>query len=183
MFHASAMPDLLLTSLRSQKSSTRTAKALKPDASVSPATGLHGDSLASCMQVTAVVICEAAGPWGLVSTIEGIMATQAEKSLSGFLAFCTARCKGEALSDYTLDAEFMDEEFLDAAETLSVASSGDFGGGVLAVNDRASVLGPLQHIGVCQITGCTNWLAATRQLCSYSAQHIDFSFWLRLILM
>jgi hypothetical protein len=40
------------------------------------------------LQVTAVVTCEAAGPWGLITTIEGIMATQAEKSVSGFLDFC-----------------------------------------------------------------------------------------------
>lgn len=80
------------------------------------------------MQVTAVVTCEAAGPWGLITTIEGIMATQAEKSVSGFLAFCTARCKGEPLPEYApSDAEYMDE-FLDAAETLSMASSGDLGG-------------------------------------------------------
>jgi len=80
------------------------------------------------VQVTAVVTCEAAGPWGLITTIEGIMATQAEKSVSGFLAFCTARCKGEPLPEYARsDAEYMDE-FLDAAETLSMASSGELGG-------------------------------------------------------
>ena len=144
---------------------------------------MHGNSLASCMQVTAVVFCEAAGPWGLISTIEGIMATQAEKSVAGFLAFCTARCKGEALSDFTLDADFMDEEFLDAAETLSIASSGDFGGGALAVFDRASVLGSLQHIGVCQITGCTNWHAAPVQLRLLLAQPIELSFRLHISFM
>lgn len=160
------------------------AEALEAYASVSAATGLHGDSLASCMQVTAVVFCEAAGPWGLISTIEGIMATQAEKSVAGFLAFCTARCKGEALSDFTLDADFMDEEFLDAAETLSIASSGDFGGGALAVFDRVSVLGPLQHIGVSsQITGCTNWLAAPVQLRLLLAQRIGLSFRLHITFM
>ena len=77
-----------------------------------------------------MVICEAAGPWGLISTIEGLMASQAEKSVASFLAFCAARCKGEPFAEYAADAEFA-EEFLDAAETLSIASSGDLGGGLL----------------------------------------------------
>ncbi len=81
------------------------------------------------LQVSAVVTCEAAGPWGLVSTIESIMATQAEKSVSGFLDFCRARCKGEPLPAYASDTEFL-EEFLDAAETLSIASSADLGSGM-----------------------------------------------------
>ena len=76
------------------------------------------------------MMCEAAGPWGLISTIEGLMAGQAEKSVSSFLAFCTARCKGEPFAEYASEAEFA-EEFLDAAETLSIASSGDLGGGPL----------------------------------------------------
>lgn len=80
------------------------------------------------LQVSAVVTCEAAGPWGLISTIESIMATQAEKSVAGFLDFCTARCKGEPLPEYASDTEYL-EEFLDAAETLSIASSADLGGG------------------------------------------------------
>ena len=57
------------------------------------------------------------------------MATQAEKSVAGFLDFCTARCKGEPLPQYASDTEYL-EEFLDAAETLSMASSGDLGSGV-----------------------------------------------------
>ena len=84
------------------------------------------------MQVTALVMCEAAGPWGLISTIEGLMAGQAEKSVSSFLSFCAARCKGEPFAEYASDAEFA-EEFLDAAETLSIASSGDLGGGPLCL--------------------------------------------------
>ena len=81
------------------------------------------------LQVSAVVTCEAAGPWGLISTIESIMATQAEKSVAGFLDFCIARCKGEPLPEYGSDTEYL-EEFLDAAETLSIASSADLGGGM-----------------------------------------------------
>lgn len=85
-------------------------------------------------------MCEAAGPWGLITTIEGLMAGQAEKSVSSFLVFCTARCKGEPFAEdkgepfaeYASDVEFA-EEFLDAAETLSIASSGDLGGGPLCL--------------------------------------------------
>ena len=90
-------------------------------------------------QVTAVVTCEAAGPWGLISTIEGIMATQAEKSVAGFLDFCVARCKGEPLPVYAPDAEVL-EEFLDAAETLSVASSADLGSGASLPHVSAAIL-------------------------------------------
>lgn len=93
-------------------------------------------------QVTAVVTCEAAGPWGLISTIEGIMAQQAEKSVTGFLAFCTARCKGEPVPEYASDVEFIDE-FLDAAETLSIASSGDLGGWYFHLSYLQSCLQPL----------------------------------------
>lgn len=87
-------------------------------------------------QVSAVVTCEAAGPWGLISTIESIMATQAEKSVAGFLDFCIARCKGEPLPQYASDTDHL-EEFLDAAETLSMASSADVGNGTLTVSSSA----------------------------------------------
>ena len=87
-------------------------------------------------QVSAVVTCEAAGPWGLISTIESIMATQAEKSVAGFLDFCIARCKGEPLPQYASDTDHL-EEFMDAAETLSMASSADVGNGTLTVSSSA----------------------------------------------
>ncbi|EIE24777.1 hypothetical protein COCSUDRAFT_62188 [Coccomyxa subellipsoidea C-169] len=70
-------------------------------------------------EVTAKVLCAAAGPWGLVSTIEGIMAQQAQASVQSFLEFCAQKCKQETqqLPGYTSDAETV-EFYQDAADTF-----------------------------------------------------------------
>ena len=44
------------------------------------------------LQVEATVICTASGPWGLVSTIEGIMVDQSVASVGVYLKFCKTRC-------------------------------------------------------------------------------------------
>ena len=36
--------------------------------------------------------CEAAGPWGMVGTIEGIMADQATAAIKKFMDFCAIQC-------------------------------------------------------------------------------------------
>ncbi len=71
------------------------------------------------LQVTAKVLCAAAGPWGLVSTIEGIMAQQAQASVQSFLEFCSQKCKQDTqqLPGYTSDAETV-EFYQDAADTF-----------------------------------------------------------------
>jgi hypothetical protein len=74
--------------------------------------------------VTAKVLCAAGGPWGLVSTIEGIMAQQALASVQSFLNFCTEKCTEgtQQLRGYTSDAETV-EFYQDAAETFLGAHS------------------------------------------------------------
>ncbi|BDA49197.1 hypothetical protein COCOBI_13-3070 [Coccomyxa sp. Obi] len=92
---------------------------------------VHNSAAQPGCEVTAKVVCAAAGPWGLVSTIEGIMAQQAEKSVQSFLEFCAERCRegAQALPDYLSDADTV-ELFQDAAESLLGAypSSGDLAG-------------------------------------------------------
>ena len=43
-------------------------------------------------QVSSEAECSAAGPWGLVATIEGIMAREAQASMTQFLDYCAAEC-------------------------------------------------------------------------------------------
>jgi hypothetical protein len=95
-----------------------------------------------CVQVTATVTCEAAGPWGLVSTIEGIMAQQAEASVKSFLNFCAARCAAspevQLLPDYASDTDTLDV-FQDAAESLTTMTSSHVSG-VLTTFERRIVV-------------------------------------------
>ena len=44
------------------------------------------------LQVRSEAECSAAGPWGLVSMIEGIMAQEASKSMTRFLEYCAHEC-------------------------------------------------------------------------------------------
>ena len=84
-------------------------------------------------QVFAKVICAAAGPWGLIGTIENIMAEQAAESVRDFLHFCVQRCMthdAEQAVDvqpdfvsYGSDLESSYELFQDALETASQAYS------------------------------------------------------------
>ncbi len=43
-------------------------------------------------QMRVDISCAAAGPWGLVGTIEDAMAAQARSTIDGFLAFCVSWC-------------------------------------------------------------------------------------------
>ena len=80
------------------------------------------------------VTCAAAGPWGLITTIENLMAEQAAESVRDFLHFCAQRCLTHAgggdqalvdaqpdLAGYASDLESSYELFQDAAETMSIA--------------------------------------------------------------
>ena len=90
--------------------------------------GLHAGR-----QVLARVTCAAAGPWGLITTIENIMAEQAADSVRDFLHYCAQRCMMHRaaeqplldaqpeLAGYASDLESSYELFQDAAETMSVA--------------------------------------------------------------
>ena len=55
------------------------------------------DSGAQCM-VLAQATCEAAGPWGMIGTIEGIMAEQAAKAIQKFLRYCSSRAADKAVA-------------------------------------------------------------------------------------
>lgn len=85
------------------------------------------------MQVTAKVLCSAAGPWGLVSTIEGIMAQQAYASVQSFLDFCAQKCTAGAqpLPEYASDADTV-ELFQDAAESF-LGGPGELSGAAQSV--------------------------------------------------
>ena len=48
--------------------------------------------------------CAAAGPWGLVGTIEEAMAAQARASVEGFLAFAVSWCERGAAAAAAVDA-------------------------------------------------------------------------------
>ena len=43
-------------------------------------------------QVSSEAECSAAGPWGLTAMIEGIMAREAQASMTQFLDYCAAEC-------------------------------------------------------------------------------------------
>ena len=43
-------------------------------------------------KVAAEAECSAAGPWGMIGMIEGIMASEATQSISRFLNYCAAEC-------------------------------------------------------------------------------------------
>lgn len=71
----------------------------------------------------------AAGPWGMVAFIEGIMAEQARVGMEGFLEFCKGEIfnRGVSLEGYAGGEDVrsiasLSDEFFDLQETLSEAS-------------------------------------------------------------
>ena len=59
------------------------------------------------MQVEATVICTASGPWGLISTIEGIMVDQSVASVGVYLSFCKTRCHDKLADKVCLSLPFL----------------------------------------------------------------------------
>ena len=55
------------------------------------ATDLTDATTQQC-RVTVQATCEAAGPWGMVGTIEGIMGEQASMAVTKFLNYCSEKC-------------------------------------------------------------------------------------------
>ena len=66
-----------------------------------PSTAVHSPGPRACRaasdpcvrgQVSSEAECSAAGPWGLTAMIEGIMAREAQASMTQFLDYCAAEC-------------------------------------------------------------------------------------------
>ncbi|GMH39329.1 hypothetical protein BSKO_07227 [Bryopsis sp. KO-2023] len=81
-------------------------------------------------QIVVVVTCSAAGPWGMISFIEGIMAEQARVGMEGFLEFCKGEIfsrnvslEGGAGAEEVRSIASLSDEFFDLQETLSEASN------------------------------------------------------------
>ena len=54
---------------------------------------MTSSQVCNAAQVRARVTCEAAGPWGMAGTIEGIMVQQSATSVQGYLDFCNKYCR------------------------------------------------------------------------------------------
>ena len=86
-------------------------------------------------------MCTAAGPWGLISTIENLMANQAEESVRDFLHFCARKCmmygggmeEPSLAAGYASDLDSIYDNYQDASEALpdlaaAAAGSGEIPG-------------------------------------------------------
>ena len=87
----------------------------------------------------ATVVCTAAGPWGLISTIENLMADQAGESVRDFLHFCVRKCMMCAggmeepvlAAGYASDMDSVYDNFQDATDALPELAAAAAGPGEL----------------------------------------------------